>query len=68
LYGTPFTPNLVYRLGATLDLLQASVTFALIFVATIAITLLMERLERLQSAPRYRRAGVVLVGLTLLVR
>jgi uncharacterized membrane protein len=68
LYGTPFTPNLVYRLGATLNLVQVSVTFALIFAATIAITLLLERLEQLQSAPRYRRAGVVLVGLTLLVR
>ncbi len=68
LYGTPFTPNLVYRLGATLNLVQVSVMFALIFAATIAITLLLERLEQWKAATRYRHAGVLLVGLTLLVR
>jgi uncharacterized membrane protein len=68
LYGTPFTPNLVYRLGATLNLAQASVMFGLIFTATLAITALADWLEREQVAARYRHAGVLLVGLTLLVR
>lgn len=68
LYGTPFTPNLVYRLGATLNLVQVSVMFGLVFAATLAITVFSDWLERQQLATRYRRAGVLLVGLTLLVR
>jgi uncharacterized membrane protein len=69
LYGTPFTPNLVYRFGATLDLAQVSLAFALIFAGTLAMTLLGDWLERERHvAARYKPVGYVLVGLTLLVR
>lgn len=69
LYGTPFTPNLVYRFGGMLNLGQASAAFVLIFASTLAITQLADWLERKREvATRYKRAGFVLVGLTLLVR
>jgi hypothetical protein len=69
LYGTPFTPNLVYRFGGTLSLVQVSLTFCLIFAATLAITALSDWVERERKvAARYRSVAVVLVGLSLLVR
>jgi uncharacterized membrane protein len=70
LYGTPLTPNLVFRLGPTLSLSEVSAVCLLILAATLVITLLSDRLERRerQLAARYKRVGAVLVGLTLLVR
>jgi uncharacterized membrane protein len=68
LYGTPFTPNLVHRWGTTLSLPQVGLACAVIFALTLAITLCFDWIERERVAVRYRRLGVVLVGLTLLIR
>jgi hypothetical protein len=68
LYGTPFTPNLVHRWGTSLDLVQVGRVCVLIFALTLAITLFFDWIERERVAVRYRRLGVVLVGLTLLIR
>lgn len=65
LYGTPFTPNLSFRIGTTLGLLQALAASAAVLLATTLIARGWDELASPERAEARRRVQLSLAGIAL---